>query len=155
MAGGTIAAGKIAVAKIVDRILAEGAAGDSGAVVDAVAVAVLPVELPAGAICRRQNMLRHRVPGKRAGRNAVTIAEMIEAMIAEGRDRIAEGSIAGSNRADLKIAGRKIPGMARARQWDRVSMRAKSRSCCPVNRWRNIGGSRRRLRLLRWWNKNR
>ena len=44
---GTIAAGKIAVAKIVDRIQAEGAAGDSGAVVDAVAVAV-PGAAPGG-----------------------------------------------------------------------------------------------------------
>ena len=120
MAGGTIAAGKIAVAKIVDRIQAEGAALDSGAVVDDDAGGVLPVGLLAGAICRRQNMLRRRVPGKRAGRSVVmiglTIVETIAAMIAEGRDRIAEDRIADSNRADLKTAGRKIPGMARALQ---------------------------------------
>ena len=104
-------AGKIAVAKIVGRIRAVGAAGDSGAVVDADAVAVL-VLLPAGAICRRQNMLRRKDPGKCVGRNAVTIGEMIEA----GRDRIAGGRIAGSNRADLKIAGRKTPGIVEALQ---------------------------------------
>ena len=112
LGAGTIAAGKTAVAKIVDRIRAEDAAADSGAVVDAVAVAVLPVELLAGAICRRQNMLRRKDPGKHAGRSAVTIVEMIAA----GRDRIAEDRIADSNLADLKIAGRKIPGMARALQ---------------------------------------
>lgn len=154
MAEGMIAAARIA-GMIEDRIQAEGAAADSGAVVDAVAVAVLLAALPAGAICRRQNMLRRRVPGKRAGRNAVTIVEMIEAMIAAGRDRIAEDRIAGSNRADLKTDGRKIPGMAAALRGDRVSIRAKNRSCCRVNRWRNIAANRRRLPLLRWWNKNR
>ena len=120
MAVGTIAADKIAVAKIADRIRAEGAAGDSGAVADAVAVAVLPVELLAGAICHRRNMRRRRGPAKRAGRNVAmigaTIAEMIEAMIGVGRGRIAEDRIAGSNRADLRIADRKIPGMAEALQ---------------------------------------
>ena len=149
MAAGTIAAARIAE-MIADRIQAEGAGADSGAVVDAGAVGVLVARL-AGVICRRQNMLRRKVPANRAG----LIVATIEAMIAAGRDRIAEDRIAGSNRADLRIAGRKVRGMARALQWDRVSMRAKSRSCCPVNRWRNIAASRRRLRLLRWWNKNR
>lgn len=111
LGAGTIAAGKTAVAKIVDRIRAEDAAADSGAVVDAVAEAVLAL-LPAGAICRRQNMLRRKDPGKHAGRSAVTIVEMIAA----GRDRIAEDRIADSNRADLKTAGRKIPGMVEALQ---------------------------------------
>ena len=150
MAAGTIAAGKIAE-MTAGRIQAEGAAADSGAVVDAVAAAALPVELPAGAICRRQNMLHRRVPENRAGRSGATIVEMI----AEDRDRIAEDRIADSNRADLKTAGRKIRGMAEALQLGQVSIRAKRRSCCPVNRWRNIAASRRRLRLLRWWNKNR
>jgi hypothetical protein len=155
LAVGTIAAAKIAVAKIVDRIRVEDAAADSGAVADADAVDVLRVELLAGAICRRQNMLRRkglRFPGNRAGRIVATIEVMIGAMTAVGRVTIAEA--AGSNRVDLKIAGRKIPGMAQAR-WDRISMRAKNRFCCRVNRWRNIAGSRRRLRLLRWWNRNR
>jgi hypothetical protein len=117
--GRILAEGTIAVPTgemIEDRIQAEGAAADSGAVVDAVAVAVLLAARLAGAICRRQNMLRRRVPGKRAGRSAVTIVEKIEAMIAEGRDRIAEDRIADSNRADLKTAGRKIPGMVEALQ---------------------------------------
>jgi hypothetical protein len=150
LAEGMIAAARIA-GMIEDRIQAEGAAADSGAVVDAVAVDVLLAALPAGAICRRQNMLRRRVPGKRAGRSAGTIVEMIAA----DRDRIAEDRIAGSNRADLKTDGRKIPGMAAALRGDRVSIRAKNRSCCRVNRWRNIAANRRRLPLLRWWNKNR
>lgn len=113
MAAGTIAAGKIAVDKIADRILAEDAAADSGAVVDAVAVAVLPVRLLAGAICRHRNMQRHRVPAKRAGRNVAMIGVTIEETIEAGRGRIAEDRIAGSNRVDLRIAVRKILGMAR------------------------------------------
>lgn len=154
MAVGTIAAGRIAVDKIAGRIQAEDAAGDSGAVVDAGAVAVLAL-LPAGVICRRRNMPRRRAQANHAGRSVGMIGATIGAMIAEGRDRIAEDRIADSNRVDLRIAGRKIPGMARVLQWDRVSIRAKKRSCCPVNRWRNIAASRHRLRLLRWWNKNR
>jgi hypothetical protein len=109
LAVGTIAAAKIVVARIADRIRAEGAAADSGAVADADAEAVLVARL-AGAICRRQNMLRRRDRANRAGRSVVTI----EVMIAEGRGRTAEDRIADSNRADLRIAGRKIPGMAGA-----------------------------------------
>ena len=114
MAEGTIVVARIAVDKIADRIQAVGAAVDSDAVADAVAVAVLPVVLPAGAICRRRNMLRRRVPAIRAGQSVGMIGATIEGMIEAGRDRIAADRIAGSNRADLRIAGRKIRGMARA-----------------------------------------
>jgi hypothetical protein len=113
LAVGTIAAAKIVVARIADRIPAEGAAADSGAVADADAEAVLVARL-AGAICRRQNMLRRRDRANRAGRSVVTIEVMIGEMIAEGRGRTAEDRIADSNRADLRIAGRKIPGRAGA-----------------------------------------